>query len=300
MRESEYLPNPEDFTLTSDLDGLALQCYAWKPDSPPKAVVVIAHGLGEHARRYSRFATALNRSGFSVTAIDHRGHGATGSPDNLGNFLSPGWEGLVADLGQLVAESRHRHPNLPLFLFGHSMGSFAAQHFVLDHSHVIDGLVLSGSAAMDKLIESILSAAASSEESSTFSPFNAPFEPARTDFDWLSRDEREVDAYIADPLCGFDLEEASNISMVSSAAVLAEPNSLAKVRGDLPVLLTAGDADPINNGLAFLEELERRYRACGIQDLDTQYYSGGRHEMLNETNREDVTRNIIDWLNTRL
>ncbi len=154
---------------------------------------------------------------------------------------------------------------------------------------------------MDKLIEAILNASVQAGvEGSTFSPFNAPFEPSRTDFDWLSRDEAEVDAYIDDPLCGFDLEESSNISMVTAAAALAELDHVSHIRKDLPILLMAGDADPINNRLEFLTVLEGRYRDAGISDIQTQYYAEGRHEMLNETNRDEVTHNLIGWMKSKL
>jgi alpha-beta hydrolase superfamily lysophospholipase len=183
------------------------------------------------------------------------------------------------------------------------MGSFAAQQLVLEHSAQIDSLVLSGSAAIDKLMEAMAEDTAAAdakaegqEAGSDFGPLNRPFEPARTPFDWLSRDKQEVDKYINDPLCGFDFLPESTMSMAMAAQQTTDPAALAEIRKDLPILLLAGDADPVTGNLGFLNVLEQRYRAAGISDISKLYYSQGRHEMLNEINRERVMFDTILWL----
>ncbi len=295
--------NAKEFRFNSDQDGLSLQGYRWEPGNNPRGIVVIAHGKGEHARRYELFATELNKARYLVYALDHRGHGGSPGPAGLGDFGSGGWNGLVNDIVQLTEMARAEEPELPLALFGHSMGSFAAQQVILDHSSLIDSLVLSGSAAIDKLLEVMAqdtSAAtepsAGEEGGSDFGPLNRPFAPARTPFDWLSRDEREVDKYISDPLCGFDFLPESNLSMAMAAQQTADPAALGKIRKNLPILLLAGDADPVTGNLEFLNVLEQRYRAAGISDISKLYYSQGRHEMLNEINRERVMFDTILWL----
>ena len=276
------------FGFVSSTDGFPLQGYVWSVDAP-RAVVVIAHGAAEHARRYRRFAAALNAADLEVWALDHRGHGRSPGPDGLGDFGGAGWDGLVADLAQFIGMSRAARPGLPLVLFAHSMGAAAAQQYVQDHSAEIDVLVLSGSTARELPAQG---------EPPPLSGYNAPFEPARTPYDWLSRDPQEVDRYIEDPLCGF--ESQTREFPRASARRLADPRRLASIRGDLPCLLVAGDEDPINFRLAGLRLLERRWRDAGVIRIDSFYYPGGRHEMFNETNREAVVAELLQWLSGKL
>jgi alpha-beta hydrolase superfamily lysophospholipase len=275
--------------------GAQIAGYRWVPPKP-KAVVQLAHGMGEHALRYDRLAGFLTSAGYAVYANDHRGHGATAAgPDALGDFGPDGFDAVVDDLGYFAAHIREEQQGARLVLLGHSMGSMAAQYFVLDRSTEIDGLILSGSTAMD------LFAAAMADPSAVKldNAFNAAFEPARTPFDWLSRDEAEVDAYIADPLCGFTVTPASMASMFAQAVRSGSPEALAVISQDLPVLVLAGDADPLNARLDLLRVLTERYRAAGLSDVTTAFYEGGRHEMFNETNRAQVFADLLAWLEQR-
>ena len=278
------------FTIWSDVDGFALAGYRWLTPEEPRGVVAISHGAAEHSLRYARFAEALNAANIEVWSIDQRGHGQSPGPEGLGDFGSGGWDGLVADVGQLVATAREARPDVPVGLFAHSMGSFPAQQYILDGSTSLDFFVLSGSAAREPLPEGTPPPA--------FAP-NTAFEPARTPYDWLSRDDAEVDKYIADPLCGFETRTATRTSTFDPKR-LTDPEALRQIRSDLPILLVAGDQDPINRGMKGLELLEELYGAAGIARLDTQYYVGARHEMLNETNRDEVTANIVNWIDTIL
>lgn len=279
---------PETFEFQSDVDAFALQGYRW-PCLDARGVVVIAHGAAEHALRYDRFATALVERGYEVWALDHRGHGRSRGPQGLGDFGKGGWDALVADILQLVRRARAQTGTQRLTLFGHSMGSFAAQQLVLDHSGEIDALVLSGSGARE----------APREGAPPPAPPNAAFEPARTPYDWLSRDEAEVDRYIADPLCGFEAQSGRPRDRGVSFTRIMEASSFGGVRPDLPILFVSGDRDPIGRNLEGLHLLEQRYRAAGVARIDTRYYPGGRHEMLNEINRDEVTADIIAWLDER-
>jgi len=179
-------------------DGAQITAYRWDPAGEPRAVIQLTHGMGEHAQRYDYVARALNDAGFAVYAQDQRGHGASTDPAALGDLGPGSWPALVDDIGLLSAHIRAEHPGLPLILLGHSMGSFAAQQYLLDHSGDVDGVVLTGTAAID-----VLEPAVDLSQPLDLAIFNAAFQPARTDFDWLSRDETIVDAYIADPYCGF-------------------------------------------------------------------------------------------------
>ena len=276
----------DNFRIASDIEGLSLQAYRWAADELFRGVVILAHGAAEHSLRYERFATALNDAGFEVWSIDHRGHGHSPGPDGLGDFGEGGWDALVADIGQLADQARSERPTAPVILFSHSMGSFAAQQLILDRSDAIDALILSGSTAREVPAEGGPPRVAS---------LNDAFEPARTPYDWLSRDESEVDKYIADPLCGFE-SRAGRGSRTYNAERLADPEALRNIRPDLPILFVAGDRDPINRNLVGLTVLEQRYRDAGVARIDQQIYADGRHEMLNELNRDEVTTNIIKWL----
>ncbi|MBL6854305.1 MAG: alpha/beta hydrolase [Alphaproteobacteria bacterium] len=265
-------------------DGTSIFCYRWLPERPVRGVLQISHGMGEHALRYREPLQPLIESGIAIYANDHRGHGRT-SPDSLGDFGFGGFAALVDDMAALSRLIRDENPGKKIVLMGHSMGSFAAQIYVADHSGLIDGYVLSGSAAIDKL----------QAPSGGLSSIGGVENP-RTPFDWLSRDDKEVDKYIADPLCGFTVNDAGRASMFAAAPAALDMDRLRKIRSTLPVYVFAGDKDPINADLTRLHPLMDRYREAGLTDITTDYYAGGRHEMLNETNRAEVVRNLQSWI----
>lgn len=277
-------------TFTSLADGTSLAAFSWGEDRPGRrGVVQIAHGIAEHAGRYARLAQALVYAGYVVHATDHRGHGhSVSSPDELGHF---DFTALVADVADFGASLRKEHPELPLFLVAHSMGSFAAQTVILNHSDQYAGVVLSGSTALDVLAAELPQA----EGPVGLEAFNAGFEH-RTGYEWLSRDEAEVDAYIADPLSGFDLPDDAVPELFGGAARLGDPAALAAIRKDLPVLVTSGDADPISGAGALVGLLGQRYRDAGLTDVTVTLYLEARHEIFNETNRDEISADVIAWL----
>jgi alpha-beta hydrolase superfamily lysophospholipase len=277
-------------------DGVTLQAYRWDPDGEPRAIVQLSHGMGEHALRYAPLATRLAGEGYVVYAHDHRGHGATaGSPEAFGLLGETGWDELVRDVGRVGAMAQDAHPGLPLVLLGHSMGSFAAQQFALGHSRDLSALVLSGTAAID-----LMQVGMDLDAPMDLSAFNGPFQPQRTDFDWLSRDDAQVDAYIADPQCGFGIDVPGSKAMYAGAQAVADPERLAGMRPDLPVYVVVGTMDPVNHGMAHVEELVRRYEAAGLEDVTLVAYPDARHEVFNETNRDEVVAGLVAWLAERL
>jgi alpha-beta hydrolase superfamily lysophospholipase len=272
-------------------DGTQIVAYRWDPENPPRAAVQLTHGMGEHARRYDHVARALNEAGFVVYAQDHRGHGASADPASYGDMGPGGWAALVDDIGLLSGIIHDDHADLPLILLAHSMGSFAAQQYLLDHSADVNGVVLTGTAVID-----LLEPALDLSQPLDLAIFNATFAPARTDFDWLSRDEAIVDAYIADPACGFGIDAEATKGMFAGARRLADPAQVAAMRSDLPVYIAVGENDPVNGGLALLTPLTDRYRAAGLDDVTVRVYPGARHEILNETNRDEVIAELNAWL----
>jgi alpha-beta hydrolase superfamily lysophospholipase len=272
-------------------DGTQIVAYRWDPENPPRAAVQITHGMGEHARRYDHVAQALNEAGFVVYAQDHRGHGASADPARYGDLGPGSWAALVDDIGQLSAIIHDDHADLPLILLGHSMGSFAAQQYLLDHSGDVDGVVLTGTAVID-----LLEPGLDLSQPLDLAMFNAAFAPARTDYDWLSRDEAIVDAYVADPACGFGIDAEATRGMFAGARRLADPAQVAAMRSDLPVYIAVGENDPVNGGLALLTPLTDRYQAAGLGDVTVRVYPGARHEILNETNRDEVIAELNAWL----
>lgn len=272
-------------------DGTPIAAYRWDPAGQPRAAVQLTHGMGEHARRYEHVARALNEAGFVVYAQDHRGHGASIGDGEAGDLGQGSWPGLVDDIGLLSARIRAERPGLPLILLGHSMGSFAVQQYLFDHSADVDGVVLTGTAAID-----LLEGALDLDQPIDLSAFNAPFQPARTDYDWLSRDEAIVDAYVADPRCGFGIDTGSARAMFAGARRGADPAQVAAVRSGLPLYIAVGEADPVNAGLALLTPLTERYQAAGLTDVTVRTYPAARHEILNETNRAEVIAELTSWL----
>ncbi|HEY1942088.1 MAG TPA: alpha/beta hydrolase, partial [Roseiarcus sp.] len=279
-------------------DGANLLVRRWLPDAPARAIVQIAHGLAEHSQRYQDFALALNAAGFGVYANDHRGHGRTASPDDLGFFAAEnGWRLVLGDLWTLNRHIADKHAGAPIVLFGHSMGSFFAQAFIAEHGEALAGAILSGSngrppaiAALGRLIARFerlrLGAHGRSDllMKMWFGAFNKPFEPARTAFDWLSRDPAAVDAYVADPLCGFNSTTQLAIDLLDALPPLLAPATLACIPKRLPILIVSGARDPVG---ANLQGLVAAYRGAGLNPT-VRIYPDARHELLNETNREDV------------
>lgn len=283
-----------EFRFTSS-DGLRVACARWESRGPVRGVIQIAHGMGEHIGRYVGTIEALVSGGLRVYGNDHRGHGRTAaSATHLGDFGPGGFDLLVEDIVRLSRIAREENPDAPLILLGHSMGSFAAQQYALDHSPEIDGLILSGSGALDGLARMVRSAPAGQNI------LNARFEPARTPFDWLSRDKAVVDAFINDPLCFGQLQPTSFASFLAAAPRLSDRASLRKIRRDLPIYLFSGSDDPVGQQLKGVETLIERYRQAGVHDICHDFYLGGRHEMLNEINRREVLESLLNRVSALL
>ncbi|MEI2825160.1 MAG: alpha/beta hydrolase [Dermatophilaceae bacterium] len=302
-------------TTVNAADSTRLHVYRWSPESEPKAVVLIAHGMAEHAGRYARFAERLTEAGYDVYAVDHRGHGKTaGSVDKVGYFADKdGFEKVVEDLYAVTRTISEDHPELPVFLFGHSMGSILSRAYAIAHSSTISGLVLTGAGGDPGLLGRVGAVVAFAEgtirgrrsrspllDAMSFGKFNDAFKPTRTKFDWLSRDRTEVDLYIADPYCGAVFTTGFFGDLLHGLAVVNDPANVAKIRHDLPVLLASGDKDPVGDNGKGVNQVAEQLREAGVASVTVTLYPNARHEILNETNRDEITSDIIHWLDARV
>ncbi len=278
----------ETFTLIDD-DGIEITYDRWLPAGRPRGVLHVLHGWAEHGGRYERFALAANGIGLAVYADDHRGHGRTGlaAAGGLGD-LGPRLQDGVLDAARSVSVAAFADsPGVPRFLLGHSWGSFIAQRYLRRWGGELEGAVLMGTTLRRPL-----------QQRREGGP-NADFEPSTTPYDWLSRDAAEVQKYIDDPWCGFE-RMATRVPV--EAARAAGPSQEAddtRVPPELPLLILNGSVDPIG-GEEGGAALAAHYRAAGVVRVDFRSYAGGRHELLNETNRDEVTADLLTWLAERL
>jgi len=297
------------------IDGILLHVSGWLPEGEVKACVEIAHGMAEHGARYERLAAFLNQSDYAVYAIDHRGHGksipAGKTPGHMAD--KDGWAMAVEELYLLNQEIRERHPDKPVILLGHSMGSFMVQDYLARFSDSIQGAALSATngppgtlGKLGQLVSRIEKLRAGNEGHSTllanmsFKAFNKAFAPNRTEFDWLSRDEAEVDKYVDDPLCGFECSIATWIGLLDALTRIASDDAVRKMDPYKPLYLFAGTADPVGENAKGVKRLLKIYEKQGFSNVSSKFYEEGRHELLNDIIREDVMKDLLDWLNHTL
>jgi alpha-beta hydrolase superfamily lysophospholipase len=297
-----------DFTFQT-VDGANLHVSGWVIQNP-KAIVQILHGMAEYGSRYARLAQALAAAGYSVYAHDHRGHGQSipeaGPPGHMAD--SDSWNRIVEDAHGVNREIAKRHRDLPIIILGHSMGSFVLQQLLFERPDDMVAAALSGSngkpppiAMVGKLLARIERARVGKQKPSpllqklTFGEYNKPFEPARTEFDWLSRDPDEVDKYVADPLMGFAVSTQTWLDLLNALDRISKPSNIAKVPKDKPIYLFAGDKDPIGDNGKGMKNLYDAYKRAAVFDVRLKLYPDARHETLNETNRQEVTDDLIAW-----
>ena len=308
-------------------DGAQVYLRRWKCASP-RAVLHIVHGMAEHSRRYARLARRLGEGGIEVWAADQRGHGETADKKRndlgRGGLLGHCADGdgvarVTADIDIINRLIVKEYPGLPIFLFGHSWGSFIAQNYIENYEGLsrpdrgnlvaLAGCILSGTRGPDGIkvafgapFMNFLARAKGERYGSTLAKaaacgsYNKAFRPNRTSHDWLSRDEREVDAYVKDPLCGFLCSVGFYRDMALALKRIHRPEEMERIRKELPVYIISGSADPVGNMGESPAALAVAYRHLEIKDLETVLYPDARHETLNETNRDEVTGSLLSWL----
>ncbi|MGX5797654.1 alpha/beta hydrolase [Pseudomonas sp. ArH3a] len=304
--------NHSTFWLTAN-DRSRLYVNQWLPESQARAMIMLSHGMAEHSGRYARLAEALCAAGYGLYALDQRGHGRTADEGTLGLYAEKdGWTKVVGDLASLNQHIGQQQPGLPIILLGHSMGSYIAQAYLLHHSASLNGAILSGSnfqpvalyraakviARIERARQGLRGRSALIEFLS-FGSFNKAFKPTRTAFDWLSRDPVEVDKYINDPLCGFRCTNQLWIDLLGGLQQISKASNLTQIDPGLPLLIMGGECDPVSEGKR-LKSLAHALREAGCQNLQLNIYPQARHEVFNETNRDEVTADVLRWLEQAL
>lgn len=292
------------------------QCYAheWHPEGEPRGVLQIAHGVAEYIGRYHDFAEWMARKGFLVVGEDHLGHGRTVDDEKFGYFgAKDGWNTVAKDIRKLRTLEGERHGDVPYFLMGHSMGSFLARTYLINWPGTVDGGLLSGTGqepaatvGAGKLICSLLCAVRGPEYRSGFvndlslGAYNRQFAPNRTTADWISRDEKVVDAYLKDPFCTFRPTVGMYRDMMGGLQYIASPGNLKKMYKTTPVYFFSGDHDPVGQNGAGVKKVAAMFRDAGCTDVTVKLYPDGRHEMLNEINRQEVYQDVLAWMEGKI
>ena len=293
--------------------GKLLCLTVWQPEGEIRAVVQLAHGMAEHIARYDRLARTLCAAGYAVAGHNHLGHGYDADEKDLGFFADKGgWDIVVEDVhtARLLLEEHFDHK--PHILLGHSMGSFVAREYLLRHARGLSGCLISSTGWYPAPICSfgMLTARlcgvfggwhkpAPLVDKISSSEQNKNFEPARTKFDWLSRDRAQVKKYIDDPLCGFPFTAKGYGDMFEGLTRLY-PEKLSPMEKEIPVYLFSGDKDPVGGNGKGVEKVAQEIRDAGVKEVTVKLYPDGRHEMFNELNQEEVWNDLIGWLNARV
>ncbi|WP_250658397.1 alpha/beta hydrolase [Alkalimarinus coralli] len=304
----------DELTLTAK-DGHNIFLRSWRPSrKKPQGIVHISHGMAEHSARYEDTAKQLCASGFIVFAHDHRGHGRSMNGSPSGHYAGEnGWALVKSDLGQVQTHIANTYPSLPLFLLGHSMGSFISMSYLIDFNPKLSGVILSGSnydhpikyKALKPIIKVEKLRAGATGKSPiidflTFGGFNKGVKSPETKFDWLSRDQDEVKKYIDDDECGFCCTNQLWDDLTDGLIDISSNTRLREIQSDLPIYLFAGCKDPVGENSKGVRRLTHKLISSGHTDVTCKLYPEGRHEMLNETNKVEVVDNLIAWLTTQV
>ncbi len=309
------MPKFEEFFFESSTGCNQIHAMRCEPDSAPRGVVQIAHGVADHIRRYSDFMRFLAENGFVAVGNDHLGHGESfHGMEEMGFFADEnGWDHVVADLDKLREQTRQRYPDLPYIFFGHSMGSFLTRTYMIRYPEKYDAAILSGTGHQSRA--AILAGYAAAElfvkrkgprasgkvlNDLAFGSYCKRIPNPRTPFDWISRDPEAVDRYIADPFCGFVCKTSLYRDMMGGVKFITDQKNIDSMSKEQPVYFLSGDADPVGDYGAGVQRAYDAFCKAGLHDVTIRLYPDGRHEMLNELNKDKVYQDILNWLEARL
>ena len=292
-----------------------IHCIEWRPEETPRAIIQIAHGIASHVSRFEPLAEYMCARGVAVVGNDHLGHGESVASEEDRMFFAEtgGWDMVLSDVRTLTELTHSEFPDVPLFLLGHSMGSFLARCYAIRWQDGITGLILSGTGQQSPALVSTGKAMAEGEarrkgarfksdklEKLMFGSYTKRIKPCRTPLDWLSRDSEIVDRYIADPQCGATPAASRVCDMLGGIAYMSKPENLQRMNKELPVFFFSGDADPVGDYGKGVLRSYTGFLEAGMQDVTLKLYHGGRHEMLNEVNRMQVRGDILGWIEAKL
>ncbi len=301
----------EQFYFDSRDNGSRIHAVRYMPDDGNvRAVVQIVHGMAEYAERYEEFAEYLTDRGYVVTGEDHLGHGGSAGENGFGYFCEKDPATVVVkDVHRLKKITQQAYPHVPYIILGHSMGSFILRNYLCSYGTEIQGAIIMGTGmqpgflvGMGKLLAGICKVFAGDKHISklldqiAFGAYNSRFKPNRTKFDWLSRDEQKVDRYIEDPLCGFTFTVNGFRTLFELIGRTRKSEYLKKMPKDLPVLVVSGEEDPVGEFGKGVRRTVKSLETAGLEKLTCRLYPGARHEILNETDRESVMKDIFDWM----
>lgn len=309
------MPVFEDFYFESSTGCNTIRALKCLPDGKAKAVVQIAHGIAEHIDRYRDFMAFLAENSYVAVGDDHLGHGKTIRDRSEQGFFAEkdGWDHVVADMDKLHDIMKEQYPDIPYVFFGHSMGSFLTRTYLIKHPDKYDAAVISGTGHQPKLMVLGGYAAAclfvrlqgahtvgTTLNDIAFGSYNKGYENPRTIYDWLSRDPAVADAYAADPLCGFIATNGLFRDMMGGIKFITDEKNIAMMNKEKPIYFMSGDADPVGENGQGVTRAYDAFCKAGLHDVTLRLYPGGRHEMLNEINKDQVYRDILNWLNTKI
>ncbi len=301
----------EEYRYASATGVCDIFARSWAPadDSRVKAVIQVAHGMAEHGERYQAFAYYMAYHGYAVFINDHAGHGGSlSAQDDCGYFgEKDGWKGFISDARAITLKAAEKYPGCPIIFFGHSMGSFVARSYVEKYGKDLAGAVFCGTSGFNPaasagiMLTNIIAKFKGSRHRSefidhiAFGTYNNKIESPRTKFDWLSRDNGEVDEYIKDPLCGFLFTAAGYRDMFTLLKSVSEKRWYKAVPKELPMLIISGEADPVGAYGKGIRQVYSDLKSTGHENVRMKLYEGARHEILNETNAKDVMKDLLEW-----
>lgn len=304
MRDEFYFPSKDGNTEIHTIE--------WKPEGEVKAVLQICHGMVEYIKRYDEFAEFLCGKGFYVVGNDHLGHGKSVQAKSEYGFFSEKYGNacVIGDIHTLRQRTMKKYPNVPYFMLGHSMGSSLLRQYIQMYGKGLSGAIIMGAVAdhkkatlvFGKRLCRLMAAVRGWHYRSHFvdhlvvGNFNRKFKPARTRADWVTSDREHLDAYVSDPLCSFVFTANAYYSMFSGMISMQRKEGVYMIPKNLPILFAAGSEDPVGNFGKGVRKIYEKYRAAGIRDVSLQLYTGDRHEILNESDREQVYDDLFEWL----
>ena len=304
----------QEFTYLSANGKTPIHAVEWLPEGTPIAVLQITHGVSEHILRYEPFARYLTDRGFAVVGHDHLGHGGSQIQGKGGLYFGPkgSWDTVVRDLEKRRQLAREQFPSIPYFLLGHSMGSFVLRTHLIRYPGASNGAIIMGTGQMPQpilkggiLVARVEGRRVGEDQPSplvnklAFGPYNKPFAPNRTPYDWLSANPANVDFYISQPLCGGIPSTGLFREMLGGMSYIAAAKNLCKMDVNTPILFVSGEQDPVGDMGKGVRRAYESFRAAGVRDVALKFYPGLRHEILNEDCQETVFEDLFQWMGTK-